>query len=523
MTFSALLVGLILAFLFDPTSSLAGQDVDSTQAITWLGEFQEACRRVEPIWPESLCGPLMVVDPGTRTAFLSQPDPHDRFERRAGAYVGTLPDELEVANTAVDWEGTRWTMVMAPSMGADLFPRLRLMAHEAFHRIQPALGVTQASPMPGHLDDEWPRIWLRMELRALAAALPSAVTSAPATDRVQAQDDAGRQAAMDALHFRIQRIQHHPEADSLESLLEANEGVAEYTGFRFAMEATGEGVERVVNAMERFESTPTYVRALGYGTGPALGLLLDRFAEGWQGDVGSRQGGDSIPHMARKLAMVLDIPYPEAGSGSGGDTTVDSAGVEELRVRAAPYGFREVEREEQARAALRAARVAEYEQRLVEGPILIIEAPGMRGAFNPNQVFPMGALGSVHPTAMFLGDWGRIQVDEGGVLVSHDWSRIQVGSGGVEAPSDPGSTVQGPGWSLELNPEWSVVAGERDGDWRVVRIPRGPLSYSAPVPPHSAPDSLRYTARPHSNPNSSGHAYPPKACDPSTSWTRPPR
>jgi len=104
-----------------------------------------------------------------------------------------------------------------------------------------------------------------------------------------------------------------------------------------------------------------------------------------------------------------------------------------------------------------------------EGPILIIQAPGMRGAFNPNQVFPMGALGSVHPTAMFQGDWGRIQVDEGGVLVSPDWSRIQVGAGGLEVPPGLGGNLQGPGWSLELNPGWSVVAGERAGDWKVVR------------------------------------------------------
>ena len=156
MTWPVLLSGLTLALVLTPAASLAGQDVDSAQAITWLAEFHDACQRVDPIWPESLCGPLMVVDPDTRTAFLNQPDPHGSFERMDGAYIGTLPRDLQVANTAVEWEGVRWTMVMAPSMGADLFSRLRLVAHAALHRIQPALGVTQASPMPGHLDDEWP-------------------------------------------------------------------------------------------------------------------------------------------------------------------------------------------------------------------------------------------------------------------------------------------------------------------------------------------------------------------------------
>ncbi len=106
MTWPALLSGITLALVLTPAASLAGQDVDSAQAITWLAEFHDACQRVDPIWPESLCGPLMVVDPGTRTAFLNQPDPHGSFEGMDGAYRGTLPQDLQVGNTTCGL--TRW-------------------------------------------------------------------------------------------------------------------------------------------------------------------------------------------------------------------------------------------------------------------------------------------------------------------------------------------------------------------------------------------------------------------------------
>jgi hypothetical protein len=133
--------------------------------------------------------------------------------------------------------------------------------------------------------------WLRLELRALAAALRS-------------NGAAARAAARDALLFRLRRQQIYPGADTLEAALEQQEGLAEYTGDKIALAVTGAPESRVAQALDEFESRPTFVRSLGYGTGPALGLLLDRYASGWRNRV--KEHGIA-PQLAKALHFVPPV------------------------------------------------------------------------------------------------------------------------------------------------------------------------------------------------------------------------
>lgn len=267
----------------------AGQVVDTAAAAVGLVEFEEACGRAHALWPAPLCGAVVLVDPATRVAVANRPDRAGLFMARHGAYVGEWPEGMPVANTALEWDDEQWAMVMLP-LPSEPFSRLQLLAHESFHRIQPELGHTVADPMATHLDEEDGRVWLRLELRALARALA-------------AEDgEAARIATGDALLFRAVRNHQFPGSAPIESQLEAHEGLAEYTGVRFALDATGEGVGRAARLVSRFENRPTYVRSLGYGTGPALGLLLDRFDPGWRHRLGEE------PDLAGLLADVLGDP-----------------------------------------------------------------------------------------------------------------------------------------------------------------------------------------------------------------------
>src|SRR5713226_5929039 len=85
------------------------------------------------LWKAPVCGPLILVDPGTRWAVLTQTDPERKFERREGFYVGSLPGNLGLANTSVHWGDLDWAMVMLP-LPENRFERLTLLAHESFHR-----------------------------------------------------------------------------------------------------------------------------------------------------------------------------------------------------------------------------------------------------------------------------------------------------------------------------------------------------------------------------------------------------
>lgn len=226
-----------------PPCAMAASTTDAVQA---LAEFKESCKRAEALWPAQLCGPIVLVDPETRAAIANQPDPLGQFKPQDGMFVGEWPANMDVANTAMDWGGKSWAIVMLP-LSQDRFIRLQLLAHESFHRIQPELGFEMADAMAQHLDEQEGRVWLRLELRALARSL-------------RADGDEAREAALDALLFRGVRNASFPGSAATERRLEGHEGMAEYTGARFALDVTGGNLEEIARRMEAFEKRPTYVR-----------------------------------------------------------------------------------------------------------------------------------------------------------------------------------------------------------------------------------------------------------------------
>jgi hypothetical protein len=427
---------LLFAGVFMPgiTARTYGQAVDTTLTLGTLARFDATCdEHGRAIWGESLCGPIVLVHAPTRAAIANASDPEGRFGRRQQAWFGSLPAGLLTANTAVSWAGTRWAMVLLP-LPADEFDRLALLAHEAFHRVQPALGLSGRDAQNPHLDEQQGRLWLRMELRALHAALR--------------QDDAvGPGALHDALHFRAHRHRIFPGADSLEALLEREEGLAEYTGVVFAMSVLGvDSLTPVLRSVERADRSRSYVRTLGYATGPALGLLLDRHAPGWRPFAGER----SLAHM---LAEAVDF--------DGADTLATS-----VVSRAASYGYAQVAAEESERARAAAAQQADIRARLVEGPVLLLTQNDLQASFNPGELVPVPSHGTYYPTGTFQAAWGRLVVSAGGALMSPDWQTLRVPAPAAGALPG-GSRIEGDGWSLELERGWTAVPAA-GGGWLLV-------------------------------------------------------
>jgi hypothetical protein len=65
-------------------------------------------------WGVSLYGPIFFVDPSSRVVVANRPDPQNVLQAKDGIWTGTFPDRLNPANTAIDWLGVRWTMVLWP-------------------------------------------------------------------------------------------------------------------------------------------------------------------------------------------------------------------------------------------------------------------------------------------------------------------------------------------------------------------------------------------------------------------------
>jgi hypothetical protein len=425
--------------------SLTAQAVDTSRALGALRDFGQACARdAGGMWGHSLCGPIALVVPETRMIIANDTAAGRPFVPVAGAYISVLPTGLQLANTSFSWVNRQWAMVLMPALSGSRFDQLALLAHESFHREQSAIGLSGADALNPHLDERDARRLLRLELRALASALI-------------APDTAARRQAEDALLFRRLRRTLYPGADSTETALELAEGIAEYTGNAAALLLFPDSIAHVARNVAAVETRPSFVRSFAYGTGPALGLLLDRFAgPGWR-----RAFLDSArtahPSLSGALARALHLS-PAA--------MTRTALVRTVNQRAKRYDDVAIQGEETARAAARATRLAGYRARLVAGPVLELKQKRLQQSFNPNELIPLGDIGTIYPTGSFSAEWGSLEVTDG-ALVSADYQSVRVAAPAVGS-TVAGREIKGPGWTLHLGAGWNIVpAPQRPGSLTV--------------------------------------------------------
>jgi hypothetical protein len=402
--------------------------IDSAKAV--FAQARALCSADDgKLWRVSLCGPIMLVDAPSRSIVASEPDDKGVLSATDGVFVGALPADQNIANTAVEWSGRKWTQMLWP-LPSDEQLRATLVMHELFHRIQDRLALPrQRDGDNAHLDELNGRYYMQLEWRALARAL-------------EARGDAERRAASrDALAFRAERYRIYPAAAAQEHGLEQNEGLAEYTGVRLG-NPTGElQAKMALRDLAAHVSDATFVRSFAYATGPAYGLLLDRYARGWRERL---EAGDGLDVMLGRALRV-------APAGSS----------EQLaKSRAARYDGGALHAAEAEREAKRQQQLAQNRGKFVDGPVLMLKFRHMNVQFDPRNLQPLGDAGTVYPTIRVTDDWGVID-GKNGALMKPDWSALV-----VPAPASPaGSSIAGDGWTLELKPGWKVVPGARAGDY----------------------------------------------------------
>ena len=395
-----------------------------------LREADAICRRDSgELWGVPLCGPLLLADPATRAVFANEPGRENQLKRDGDVFVGKLPEKINIANTAVDWAGTKWTMIMLP-LPEEKDRRAALMADEMWHRIQSEIGLPPSAAAPNnHLDTRDGRFWLQLEWRALAAAL-------------ETRGAARIAATKDAALFRARRRELFPAAANAERDLELNEGLAEYTGVKLsgAMDLAG---FVVAGELKDAPQQKTFVRSFAYATGPAYGLLLDDTGANWR---------QAVRATRRDLAELFleraRIKLPERTEAAANE-------------RAPKYGSAELAADEDRREQTRRDLVKTYRARLIDGPVLIIPLQKMNMQFDPGNLVPLEPHGTVYPNIRIVDTWGILTVSKNGALLSADFSRVTV-------PAPVKTTqplIEGDGWNLRLNSGWQLQAAERPGDF----------------------------------------------------------
>ncbi len=410
-------------------SMAAFTDAQTDTISQYFDQFVRYCSEDNGrLWNQSLCVPIAVIDPHTRTIVTSQPDSAGLLRNSGSVWIGTWPPELPIANSSIDWLGKRWTTLVWPLPESEI-ARRSLMLHEAFHNVQDNIGIPAKSPDNSHLGSRDGRLLLRLEWAALAEAL------------VQSGEDRKR-ALYDALIFRRYRNSLFPGSAEPERLLELHEGLAEYTGLRLSGLALTEAMKYLADTLlpARLQD-PSLERSFAYFSGPAYAFLLESREPGWRNHF---TAADDLSDLTR---AAYDIVVPLIGEAE----TVE---------RGFTYGIDTVRTQEEEREAGQQAIIEAYRERLVNGSVLKIPLQNMNLQFDPRSQVGLGEDGTVYPTITVSDDWGILTVTAGGALMAPDWSTLRIP---IPSEISPRS-VSGDGFTLTLSENWQVVPIENSSN-----------------------------------------------------------
>jgi hypothetical protein len=428
------IVAVFAALLAFATCATAQSAIDTKVATQYFRQLKQTSDRDGgKTWGLPLYGPIMFVDPESGNIVANHADLEHKLTAQDDVYVGKLPTEISPANTAIDWGGVHWTMVMWP-VAEFRQPRERLLLHECFHRLQEKLGLPARDAVNAHLDTLNGRVWLQLEWRALECAL-------------RETGPAQRAALADALLFRAYRRSLFPNAAQNENALELNEGLAEFTGVKLSSADLRETVVRADFILRQARNNPTFARSFAYVSGPAYGGLLDLSGRPWR--VGLTPKSDLGTLLAQRYGIAVQ--------------------ASEAAVRAAlsRYEGDEIVTVETQQEQQRQQQVSEARKKFVDGPVLILDLSSeVHYSYNPNNVIGIDANATVYPTLRIVDRWGVLTVTNG-AWVERDASGHVVRAR-VSAPTDLSARpLKGEGWSLDLATGGEIVPGARAGDLKV--------------------------------------------------------
>jgi len=412
--------------------------IDAKLAGQYFQQLQQtSARDAGKTWGRSLYGPIFFVDPETHTVVANQADKEQKLVLRDGVFVGKLPNEISPANTAINWAGVHWTMVMWP-VPEFRQARERLLLHECFHRLQDELELPARDAVNAQLDTLNGRIWLQMEWRALERALRE---TGPARNA----------AIADALLFRAYRRSLFPDAAKNENALELNEGLAEYTGISLSSVDLGEMILRADLILRQARNNPTFARSFAYISGPAYGTLLDLSGKPWRAGL----------NASADLGVLLQERY-------GIKVQSSEAAARSALSR---YEGEEIVTVENRKEEKRQQQIADAKKKFVDGSVLILPlSPDVNYSYDPNNVVGIDESHTVYPTLRLVDAWGVLTVTDGAWLERDRTGHIVKAR--VPAPASTSTRpLKGQGWSLELKDGWMTTPTDRAGDFILQKSP----------------------------------------------------
>lgn len=399
---------------------------------SYFDEIKVATKKGNQLWGSDLYGPILLVNPTTRQLYGNHPDSLGILKKDGNIYYGSLPIDVNIANTSLNWSGRRWAMIMLP-VPTDKFDRINLFAHESFHKAQPSLGFQLFNTDNNHLDQKDGRTYLRLELEALRKAV-NAIT--PSEIKLYLSD---------ALLFRKYRYSIYPGADTTENALELNEGLAEYTGFIISGRNKAQSILHFNNTLTDFLSNPTFVRSFAYQTTPIYGYFLRRTQKNWNRNVTIQTNLTDYFIKALNISMNNDL-------------------AKSVEASLPKYNGQAIIVEETSRDLNIKKLKAEYKNKFLEQPHFEITFEQMNVAYDPRNILPIDNKGTVYPNIRVSDKWGILTVTNG-ALMSPNWDKIS-----ISIPTNSsGKNITGDGWTLSLTDDYTIIKEESTGNYKLIK------------------------------------------------------
>lgn len=392
---------------------------DLNQATLAFIELKEALKNDNgKLWNHKLDGPILLINRDSRTIIANEPDEKGELTQQGDFYVGKFPENMTIANTAVDWNGKRWTMLALP-LPETKEKRLNSLIHESFHRIQPLIGFDSLNEIQSvHLDKKDGRIYIKLELEALKKALSS---------------EKPENHIKNALLFRQYRYQLFPEAKISENSLEINEGIAEYTGSILSGRTANELQKHYVSQIDWFYEMPTFVRSFAYFTIPVYGYFMQQSDDKWNLNINIKTNlTDSILDFFNLNQLNLDCKeIMKIGISYNIDSIIEFENNRELR---------------------RLEQINKYKAQFLRDSVVSIGLENMTIGFKPSNIMPLDSFGTIYPNLRITDNWGILEVDSCGALMSPEYNKVT-----ITFPNFISDTlIKGKGWKLKLNDKWKL-------------------------------------------------------------------
>lgn len=387
------------------------------------------------LWGVKLYGPMMLAYPETRLIIANEPDNENFLEEINGVFVGILPDELNIANTAFDWNGKKWTMVMMP-LPEDQFIRNSLLMHELFHRIQNDINIPLYNYTCDHLDKKEGRILLRIEWDELFSALNYG-------------NDERLKHIRSAIILNKYRMKLFPEADSLESRMLLNEGLAEYTGIKLSG-----APESVVNnilsdKIKHANMIPSFVRSFAYISGPLYSFLLDKSGIDWRTNINETSRITEIIQSAFEIIITDDVQV-------------------EAQSILNDYKDSEILIFEENRAQKQIAKLEHLKEKFLSKPVLVLPLQNMSMQFNPSNLVSIENVGTVYPNIRITDNWGILNVTND-ALIPANFRSVLISLPDNFSLQQDQTNIHSDDWTIELNKGWILTPSEKKGSYLLTK------------------------------------------------------